>query len=491
MQILYDLIHSLAKEEKRLYHTYKREGRFQKIYEGYLKAPAYGKPLDQALYQDHFADVSRAFYSMQKRALMDDILLVLMEYSNSRHAGYEFTRLYGRARVLLERRMGNAALAYGEEALQVAQQNDQPGQARLALHVQRNALVLTKSPSLAQYEQLQQLELDLRERQEPELLIESVLHALRLLKQNQDGQDIEAVRRTAQQHHDRLAQVPARLLALDGPLSNLLLEKLQCEEAYYELIGAYDQYHRMLGTLYKTAAKHAPANQHHPGNEVRFYRLTNMLLKSCMTAGDFLQLTGLVYKLSKEVQGLSTEVKEAFLPDYYEQSALHYYYENDLPQALKQILLAINLEDLPTDQVVRCIIYRQAMLLAAHLPKQALEEARHYRQQWTELAEHPLMHLMEVMAYIDMHADIGETLLLIERYKLELKRYKDEKAVMECLNLLSGFLEKKKVRERAVKIFPNGWEPVLRVDLWLRAKQSNKFYYNLMLEDWQQRRKVF
>lgn len=491
MQALYDLIHSLAKEEKRLYHTYRRAGRFQKIYEGYLKAPGYTKQLDQALYQEHFADVSRAFYSMQKRALMDDVLLVLLEYSNSNHAGYEFTRLYGRARVLLERRMGTAALAYGEEALEVARQNDQPGQAQMALHVQRRALVLSKEPSLKEYEKLHQLELDLRERQEPELLIESVLHALCLLKLNLDDADTEAVHRTAQQQHDRLAAIPSRLLAVDGPLSGLLLEKLQCDEVFYTLTSNYDQYHRMLAALHKTAAKHAPAHREQPGNEVRYYRLVNMLLKSSLQAGDFLLLTGLVYKLSKEVSGLSAEVKESFLPDYYELSALHYFYENDLPQALKQMLLAINLEGLPTDQVVRCIVYRQAMLLAAHLPKQALEEARHYKHQWPELEQSQLIHLMEVMAHIDMHADMGEIQLLIERYKLELKRQKEDKTVLECLGLLSAFLEKKKVRERNIKIFPTGWEPVLRVDLWLRAKQGSKFYYNLLLDDWQQRRKVF
>ncbi len=482
MQILYDLIQSLAKEEKRLYNLNKRSGRFLRIYEGYLKAPTFSKALDQQIYNEHFSDVSRAFYSMQKRTLMDDVLVVLLEYSNGQNPNYEFTRLYSRANVLLQRKMGEAARAYGEEALAVAQKLSRPAEAELAVRLQRKAIVLSKNNSLQAYEKLAQLELDFHDQQKPELLVESVLHSLSLLQGNEDQASADVVRAKAEQQYQRLQAVK-----LGGPLTPLVLEKLRCEQAYYSLIDNYEQYHRMLIQVYKAAAKEESSQG------VYYYQLTNMVLRSCLQCGDFLQLTGLIYKLSKDVNGLTDEVKEVFMLDYYELSALHYFYENDLPTALRQMLSAINSETASRQQIIRCIVYRQSMLLAAHLPRQALEELKHYRGQYPELQEHPLIWLMEVMMYMDMNADMGETQLLIERHKLNLKRLKDNEGrpVMDCLNQLGIYLEKKKVKERSLQVFPRAWEPIMRADLWLKAKQNNRFYYNLMLDDWQGRRRVY
>jgi hypothetical protein len=57
--------------------------------------------------------------------------------------------------------------------------------------------------------------------------------------------------------------------------------------------------------------------------------------------------------------------------------------------------------------------------------------------------------------------------------------------------LIQQYLERKPLRSRPLHIFPAEWEQTLRIDLWLEAKLHNWFYYNALLELWQERRRVY
>lgn len=481
MHILYDLIQSLAKEEKRLYQLHKRDSRFQRIYEAYTKAHPYTKTLDQHIYAEHFSDVSRAFYSMQKRALMDDILVVLLEYSNSQNPGYQFTRLYGRTQVLLQRRMGDAARAFSEEVLESAQATGDSERIAMALRSQQQALLLGSEPSLAEYERLEHELHNLQRPENPERLVDYVHHVLSLLKSNYDNQPRDWVQHKARESMALLSGVAIDPQDLPGQLRHFAVEQM-----YYHLLDDPSEYHRHLASFYKRAA----SNGQHVAEE-DFYELVNRYLDSGLRAGDFLLLTGMIYKLNKDVDQLRPQTRAAFLPAYLETCSLFSFYENDLPTALKQVDLVIRSNELDHERRQRCVYYRLAMLVAAHLPGQAREEIQYYNQHDQSFANNPLTWLIDVLVHIDAKQNPDETLFLIERYRNQLKRRGGHRAIHEGLNQLAHFAERKKVKERPVQVFPSDWENILRVDLYVRAKQSTSFYYNLVLEDWKARKKVF
>lgn len=484
MQTLFDLVQSLSREEKRLYQLHKREGRTQHIYEAYNKATDFEKGLDQAVYAEHFADVSRAFYSMQKRALMDDILTVLLEYSNNADPRYQYARLYGRARVLLERRIGEAAVQYSEEARERAQQAATPEAAIGAVRIQQAALVLSKQPSLKAYEELTQLEARMAEQGRLHQLLDHAQNRLTLLRLNVDGEDETAIRTKAAQFMTDVQSV-----SLDGvdPITAAELEmgRLACAEIYHELLGTPEDYHRKLTAFVKTHVGEASPLPLHDQ-----YKLLNRHLKSGLAVGDFLMLTGAVYRLNKEALTLPQDVQKDFLPTYFETSALFYFYENDIPAALAQLDAALSLDHLLPSQHTRITLYRLAILLAAHLPEKGLE----YLKQASKGATNgtlSLMGLLEVLFLLDLDKSGEEASFAAERHRNLLRKRGSEKHLLDVLNTVLQFIDRGKLRAKPLSVFPSDWEDILRVDLWLKAKANGSFYYNLLTERWQARRQVF
>ena len=132
MQALFDLVHSLAKEEKRLYNLHGRNSRYTQIYKGYLASNEYSKNLDRQLYSKHFSSFSKAFYSMQKNALMDDILAVLLEYSNSSKEDFLVNRLKAKYEVLNYKGFHEQAQNYIRAALDACEKINSP---RLSLRI--------------------------------------------------------------------------------------------------------------------------------------------------------------------------------------------------------------------------------------------------------------------------------------------------------------------------------------------------------------------
>lgn len=481
MQILFDLVQSLSREEKRLYQLHKREGRIQHIYEAYLKALRFTKALDQDTYQEHFSDVSRAFYSMQKRALMDNILTVLLEYSNNQHPGYQFNRLYGRAKVLLERRMGEAAVQYGEEALERAHAASAAEAAMGAVRLQQQALVLSKNPSLKLYEQLTQLEAELAERSEKQKVLERCLNLLTLLRINTDGDDAEQIAEKATAFIQ-----PVHDMAMAEDQYELQMGRLACLELYHDLVGKAESYHRTLSAY---VAKHVTPTSGLP--RLQQYELINRHLKSGLAVGDFLMLTGAIYRLNKEAESLPESIQAAFLPDYLEVSALFYFYENDIPASLAQLAKAQQLMGVDHAQQLRVLFYRFAILLAANLPTQGLEEIENCLQRVPELADNGLLYVLEVLFHLDLDPTGTEATLLIERHRNTLRKRKSGRHLLEILATIEQFVEKRKYRPKPIQVFPSDWEDILRIDLWLQAKAQGSFYYNLLTQRWHARRKVF
>ncbi len=57
--------------------------------------------------------------------------------------------------------------------------------------------------------------------------------------------------------------------------------------------------------------------------------------------------------------------------------------------------------------------------------------------------------------------------------------------------MLLEFSQNKRMSPIYIPVIPPHMEQILRIDLWLKAKFESNFYYNLIIEEWIKRRKVF
>lgn len=218
------------------------------------------------------------------------------------------------------------------------------------------------------------------------------------------------------------------------------------------------------------------------------------VLRSALWVGDFLNIAGYIYKTSKKIDTYSTFAQEAYLPSYYEIGSLYNFYENDIPEALKQIDWVLQSTAISTEMRVRCMFYRLAMLLAAHLPSQGLEDIKKYKLLMPELVEDPVIALLNVVYTVDANRTKEEVIEQLEQARTLIFALPAEHPAQVSFNVLEKFIEKKtfSILNPLPHLFADGWEHILRLDLWVKAKIEVKFYYNLLVEAvWQKRKKVF
>ncbi len=481
MQALFDLLHSLSKDEKRLYKQHQREGRFQAIYEAYLANSTYDKEIDREVYDKEFSDVSRPFYSMQKRALLDDVITVLFSYSNLQQSFYQHLRAIAKGKMLLERRQGELALQYLEEAQKIASENDTEAFSQLSsLRAQKAALTISQKPSFAAFEALSEQERALMLTIQDGNSLTDTIQALTLLKLNFDGlteQEIQTKAQALMEQHQPMT--------LTKDCSQIDFQKLEIKQLYHELMEDPVSFHRELVQYFKSLEKNLESER-----DERYYRLLNLTLRSGLQVGDFLLLSGLIYRTSKFMDGLEGDFREGFLADYLETCALYHYYENELNKAIKQMETLFLLKTVPNDQAIRCTYYYVAMLIAAHLPQQGNGFLSKQVKKYNELDGQPGRILLKLMLDVDEHKDIEELSLRIDRYKNEFRKAGGLKREISCLQMIQQYLEKKTPKYKAQSFFQEDWEEVLRVDLWVQAKLDNQFYYNMIQEAWQNRKQV-
>jgi hypothetical protein len=479
MQVLHELLHSLSKDEKRLYNQHKRNGRFQKIYEVYMANPVFTKQIDKDLYDREFGDVSKPFYSMQKRSLFDDVVTVLLSYSNLQIPEYKLPRALAKAQILLERNVPGAAVYYLEEARQQTDDGTDPTVLLSLVRTQKKAEEQLGQATFSSYLNLIREEQALVQRLASRQDLPSLREALRLLKRNLENFPEEVVA-----HHAEEIMQAAKAQPTQGQLD--LFHRLEIENLYYTIRGQADEYHRRVVQAYKDIER-----QEGTAASTNYFRLLNEVLRNALRVGDFLLLSGLIYKTNKLLEHSPEAIDPQFLPDYLESCALYHFYENELPTALRELEQLLKQPNLPKAQAERCLYYYLAMLVAAHLPQQAVDALAHHLKQYPGLAAHPANDLFRAVLAVDMHDDADEVSLRLEKSKLEYRKDPALKAYLECAQAIQAYLERKPQRGRALHFFPEDWEPIMRVDLWLEAKLENKFYYNLIAEDWQNRKTVF
>lgn len=481
MQALFDLVHTMAKEEKRLYHLHGREGRFTHIYKGYLQSETYSKELDRQIYQKHFATFSKAFYSMQKNALLDDILAVLLEYSNSAKDDFTVFRLRAKSDVLSYRGFADPALNYLRSALEAAAKGHDPKLTLRLLEDYRDALSKSDHASFDEYQSILDRIVEARNAVAKRAPIEEA------------QQKLSVIIATAKQEGNAPTYKSRAWAAVE------VLQELAAEAHEPEAVtAAFDAEFRYALAFEDPIARHKRLVQAERNNSKGFHprplrlRIVNLLLQSSMDCGDFLLINGIIYKTNKEIPSLSAEEKSSFLPKYLELCSFYHFYENELPTAQQELAHLIGLPNQSEEELFRHRADKVAFCIAANMPKSAGEALDELFAAHADGKQDLHVKLMELMIAVESNRR-DEALVLVQRLRVLLRKAPDARKQAHFrlfLELVQKMLSKKRVQWQDIPGFHMNWTQPLKPNLWLKAKMENKFYYNFILDDWQARKKI-
>lgn len=480
MQALYELIHAMAKEEKRLYNLHGRNSRFTQIYKGYLAAPEYAKNLDRDLYQKHFSSFSKAFYSMQKNALLDDILAVLLEYSNSSHDDFSIHRYRAKYEVLNYKGFHEQALDYIRTALEAAEKLGKAREALRLLEDYRDTLARSNSATWEEYADIVNRIAALESQMRAGMRRDTLTQQLDVLIASRGH-------RTTADLASMAAETKSEILAIaeEQPNPDNRTAAFWAEYKYSKAFEDKFGLHRCLVQLEKKASKEG-----YP-KDVRL-QAVNLLMESSLECGDFLLINGLIYKTQKELDQLTPIQRRDFLPKYLELCAIYHFYENDLPLAQKEISDLIKMEDHSTEDLTRYYFHKIHILIAATLPRNAAETIAEMMERIPKLDQDVQLKLAELIITVGLN-NREEALVRLQKLRAMLRKASDSRKLGHYrlfLDMLQKFLTKKNVPYQEIAALETEWRDLLKLNLWLKSKVDNNFYYNSILNYWQSRRKI-
>lgn len=276
-------------------------------------------------------------------------------------------------------------------------------------------------------------------------------------------------------------------IELEDKTLSLESERLAVEDFYHFIQQNPYAYHKQLVKYYEKEfiPKAGPDQQlEYLGN----------VLRSALWVGDFLNISAYMYKTNKRISEFSHAAQARFLPAYYEICALYNFYENDIPQSLREMELVLTASGIDEAMRRRCTMYRLAILLAAHLPSQGIEDIRKYKHTIFQPQDAPIIALLSLIFAIETNRKKEEVEELAIACKEALPPNEPDHPVVFSFYLIEKYLQRDPVAclTPPPRLFADGWENILRVDLWIKAKMEVKFYYNLLVEgEWQKRKKVF
>jgi hypothetical protein len=219
--------------------------------------------------------------------------------------------------------------------------------------------------------------------------------------------------------------------------------------------------------------------------------LLNVVLRSALRCGDFLNLSTLIYKTDKEIERTPEAYPESFLAAYFEVAGLYHFYDNDLKQSVCCLKRALESPAVSNQTMERLFYYYIASLIGAYLPLQADEVIQQYKQRHPVLTFNPLLWVVEAIVATENHRSPDDIMYLIGQMQHHEDQDVDFRRLLRATHQLINYVERREMPKAMVPLFPESWEQILRLDLWVKAKLENKFYYNLITDAWQERKKVF
>ncbi len=464
MLALFNLIKTLSKEEKRLYSTYGNDCRYMSIYQSYSKSNDYNKSLDNEIYEKYYSENTKAYYSMQKKELYENILSVLLEHSNSQNPVYLFYKSIAKMGILIQRNLFEEAKEYSKSIkFDISQFSD--SHQKIFYELLFSAYENSSQSSFLEF--IEFLKSNSFEWDKQRVLLTKI----KLLNLNLDQLDIQKIQTFAIEIHQEIKKIPE---------PNFIIKMASIQAL--TLQQDYENAHKELTHIYMSHFKDVL-------NQKQALECLSQLMESCIKNGDFLLMNSILYKTESKIYTIPEELRTEFLLSYYEYASLFHFYENDLPTALKEIQFVIN-HSKDYENIEKCICYRMAMLVAGDLQYQLTQELSEYAIKYPQILNNPYIIICDILASINNQLPKNELHKKIERLEF-IAKLNNHKDILLTAKSLNDFIYKKKNSEIEMRIFPTSWEPILLVHLWIKAKIERIFYYNLVIEEWLKKRKVF
>ncbi len=464
MLALFNLIKTLNKEEKRLYSTYGNDSRYINIYQSYSKSNEYSKSLDNEIYEKYYVENTKAYYSMQKRELYENILNVLLEHSNSQNPTYLFYKTIAKMGILIYRDLPEEAKEYGKSIkFDILQFSD--SHQKVFYELLFTAYESSFQSSFLEF--LEFLKSNSFEWDKQRVLLTKI----KLLNLNLDQLDIQKIQTFAFEIYQEIKNIAE---------PNFIIKMASIQAL--TLQQDYENAHKELTHIYMSHFKDVL-------NQKESLDCLSNLMQSCIKNGDFLLMNSILYKTESKIHTIPENLRTEFLLSYYEYASLFHFYENDLPTALKEIQFVID-HSKEYEKVEKCICYRMAMLVAGDLQYQLTQELLKFSTEYPQILNNPYIIICDILASINNQIPKNELDEKIERLEF-IAKFDNQKVILLAAKSLKDFIYKKKNTEVEIRVFPPSWEPILLVHLWVKAKIERIFYYNLVIEEWLKKRKVF
>lgn len=474
MQDLHTLIHELSREEKRLYQLRKSTARFNHIYQAYVSNDVWSRELDRQVYAGHYAEVSRAFYSMQKMDLLEDILSVLQDHARHDDPLHQRIRLRARAELLMNRGFHSLAHRYLEKVIDATQEKDP---AVLAAWWEEYARCLRHSPdaSLKRYDMA--------------MLQAKSFRALAAETEQQQGAAwrLAVAFREAEQEPDQARYLKEEIRkTMTADADNMSAEaRFRFQERFSRLYESPKEWHAHLIQFEKTLTREIAGDALR--NQILF-----RILESCLDNGDFLHMNSVMYKIEREVK-FSTAYTENLLPDYFSLFGIYYFYENDLPRAIQQFnFIFTAYREHP--EVLRQELYLQkaSVSLAGSLPRQAREAMDMMYARFPETRNNLYHQVLDCVIWRELNerenlSDAAERLRTAIRHSEKPRKYAWMKDFVGALIRISP---RKRIVLPELNSGEEDWRMLFKPNRWLRAKAENQFYYNFIIDYWTERKRV-
>lgn len=470
MRSLHHLVHSLAKEEKRIYSVYGQKSKFDEIYKEYQKMPEFRKKTDQTIYGKFFSKFTKAYYSIRKRELFEDILFVLTRYAKPKSSEFQLSRFFGLYFTLKNREDFGLAYEYLLALLNVSEQLNNLEFRFFLFSEFKNLVQKLKEIPFAEIEKiLGQQEMLEEELAQQRILTDFSLDVL-MAKQTNDATRFEILVKKHAEISERLSKNPPvneELFLIKLNIHQFLLEKAEVHEF---LKKSLDQFEREKFAEFP--------------DEFR-WKFWQVFLKSAIKNGDFINFESLIYKIQRILDNDSTQnIPQDYLNEILVLFGIYFFYEEEYFEAEKyfdQFVASTSNEDFRIKMLQVKLMIASNQHLSAKKLIEKVESEFEIKKSNVDFYLTKLICLWESCNRDDVLDEINRVIHLFQKEKFD-KKFPEK---YRFLRAFSAYSEGKKVNFSKLKD-DEDWLQMMKYKLWLKSKIKKKFYHDYIGESWRE-----
>lgn len=470
MHPLHHLVHSLAKEEKRIYNVYGQKSKFGEIYKEYQKMPEFRKKTDQAIYAKFFSKFTKAYYSIRKRELFEDILFVLMRYAKPKNSEFQLSRFFGLYFTLKNRGYFDLAYEYLLALLNVSEQLNNLEFRFFLFNEFKNLVQKLKEAPLFEIEKiLGQQEMLKKELAQRRMLTDFSLDVL-IAKQANDASQFDILIKKHAEVSELLPKNPLineELFLIKLKIHQFLLEKAEIHEF---LKNSLDQFE---------CEKFA-------GFPDEFsWKFWQIFLRSAIKNGDFINFESLIYKIQRILDSDFTQnIPQNYLNEILVLFGIYFFYEEEYYEAEKyfnQFVASRPKENFRIKMLQVKLMIASNQHLSAKKLIEEVESEFEIKKSDVDFYLTKLICLWESCNRDDVLDEINRVVHFFQKEKFD-KRFPDE---YRFLRAFSAYSEGKAVNFSKLKD-DKDWLQMMKYKLWLKSKIKKKFYHDYIGESWRE-----